>query len=253
MKQYICLAVLVFFFGCKEEKKEMEIKKLDFTTETYKKETSLKCDPCPDVSVTIPVAKNIPVVADSINKKVFNTVRDIIYFGEQPYQASDYNTLLASFIKSYEEVVTEFTDHKVGWNGNVKGSVDYKSDEVLNIKINSYTYTGGAHGYESNQSLLFNPKTGKTLKRNNIIKNEEGFKAFAEKKFRNEFNLSPEKPINSTGLMFENGVFELPQNIFFTKNGLLLYYNTYEIASYAEGPKELLLTYDEVEEFLLIK
>lgn len=53
--------------------------------------------------------------------------------------------------------------------------------------------------------------------------------------------------------MFEYEKFNLPQNIFYTDKGLLLYYNSYEAASYADGPKELLLPYVEVEEFLRLK
>ena len=53
--------------------------------------------------------------------------------------------------------------------------------------------------------------------------------------------------------MFEDEKFQLPQNIFFTDKGLLLYYNSYEIASYADGPKELLFSYKEVNDYLLIQ
>ena len=53
--------------------------------------------------------------------------------------------------------------------------------------------------------------------------------------------------------MFEDDTFHLPQNIFYTDKGLLLFYNPYEVASYAEGTKELLLTYKEVNDYLLIR
>jgi len=33
----------------------------------------------------------------------------------------------------------------------------------------------------------------------------------------------------------------------------LLYYNTYEIASYADGPRDVMLPYSEVDKFLRIK
>ena len=51
--------------------------------------------------------------------------------------------------------------------------------------------------------------------------------------------------------MFENDTFQLPQNIFYTEDGLLLYYNSYEAASYADGPKEILFPYDKISKFLL--
>ena len=39
----------------------------------------------------------------------------------------------------------------------------------------------------------------------------------------------------------------------FNDKGLLLYYNSYEAASYADGPKEIQLTYSELEPYLKVK
>lgn len=258
MTRYISLLfVAVLLTACGKEKKETtepETPALAFKTETYTKKTSLPCkDHCAIVNIEIPIAEGIPVASDSINKTVFNTIRKIIFFGEKPYTATTYEDLNKSFIGSYEELKKQFPEDAIGWEGKVKGTIDYQTDKVLNIKLNHYTYTGGAHGYEGNTSLLFNPETGKALKYSDIFKDEAAFKAFAEKKFRAKFKVPEGKGINSTGFMFEDEVFALPLNIFFKENGLLLYYNSYEIASYAEQQKELLLPYSEIEQFLKIK
>lgn len=251
----LLLAICITFASCQKDKKEeIETKALDFQAKSFEKKTALPCkgEICADVKITIPEASNVPIVADSINKKIFNTVRGIVYFGEKPYDGKNYEEIMTSFINSYEELKKEFPDETLGWEAKIDAKVDYSSDKVLNIKLNHYTYTGGAHGYEGNRSLLFNPETGKELTRKDFLKDEAGFKAFAENEFRKKYKI-PAGAINATGLMFENEVFELPQNIFFTKNGLLLYYNTYEVASYADGAKELLLPYDQLTNYLLIK
>lgn len=247
MKYFIIYTLLLFSVAqCSNE--------LVFEDESFQKKTSLPCtDNCPSISVKIPVANGVPVVADSINKKVFSVMKEIIYFGEKPYTAKDYNGLLTSFINSYEKLQKDFPKDKFGWEADIKGIVKYQSENVINIEINHYTYTGGAHGYQGLRSLLFNPTTGKTISNNELFKDRAAFKAFAEKKFRAKYKIPAPKSINSTGLMFEKETFHLPQNIFFTDNGLLLYYNSYEVASYADGTKELLLPYTEVNNFLLIK
>ena len=53
--------------------------------------------------------------------------------------------------------------------------------------------------------------------------------------------------------MFLDDVFVLPQNIFFKENGILLYYNAYEAAAYAEQQKEVLIPYSEADAFLKMK
>ena len=247
MKYFIIYTLLLFSVAqCSNE--------LVFEEQSFQKKTTLPCTgDCPSISVKIPVANAVPVVADSINKKVFSVLKEIIYFGEKPYTSKDYNGLLTSFINSYEKLQKEFPKDKFGWEADIKGSVKYQSENILNIEINHYTYTGGAHGYQGLRSLLFDPNTGKSITNDELFIDKAIFKALAEKKFRAKYKIPASKSINSTGLMFEKEMFQLPQNIFFTDKGLLLYYNSYEVASYADGAKELLLSYTEVNDYLAIK
>lgn len=247
MKHFIIYTLLLFSAAqCSSE--------LVFKEQSFQKKTTLPCtENCPFISVKIPVANGVPIVADSINKKVFSVLKEIVYFGEKPYSAKDYTSLLTSFIGSYEKLQKEFPNDKFGWEADIEGSVKYLSEAVLNIEINHYTYTGGAHGYQGLRSLLFDPNTGKSISNYQLFNDRAAFEAFAEKKFRAKYKIPASKPINATGLMFEDEKFQLPQNIFFTEKGLLLYYNSYEIASYADGPKELLFSYKEVNDYLLIQ
>lgn len=244
MKHYIFLVFLALALtSCNKE--------LSFENETFEKESSIPCEKnCPKITIEVPIAKNIPIVADSINKKVFSVIREIVYFDEDPKKANDYKSLAASFIASYEEMHKKFPEETFGWEGKIKGSLEFESDQIINIKIDHYTFTGGAHGYQGLRSLLFHPKTGKTIFTDEIFKNETEFKAFAEKEFRAKYKIPTKVNINATGLMFENDKFQLPQNIFYTKEGLLLYYNSYEAASYADGPKEILFPYAKVNQYL---
>lgn len=250
------VAISLTFASCKNDKTEdTETETLVFKTKTYSKKTALPCktELCAEVNISVPEASNIPVVADSINKKIFNTVRGIVYFGEKPSNGKNYEEVMTAFINSYDQMKEEYTDERPGWEAQISGKVDYSSENILNITLNNYTYTGGAHGYEGIRSLIFDKKTGKSLERNDIIKDTVNFKIMAEKKFREKFKIPAGKPINSTGLMFIKDVFELPQTFFFTNKGLLLYYNTYEIASYVDGPKDLLIPYNELENYLVVK
>jgi hypothetical protein len=244
MKHYTFLVFLFLIFtSCSKE--------LSFKNETFEKKSSIPCkSDCPKIVIEIPIAKNSKIIADSINKKVFNVIKEIVYFGETPEKANDYETLTNSFIESYEEMHKKFPSETFGWEGKILGDIEFESDQILNIKIDHYTFTGGAHGYQGYRSLLFNPKTGKTIFNDQLFKNEKEFKAFAEKRFRIKYNIPAKANINSNGLMFENDAFQLPQNIFYTTEGLLLYYNSYEAASYADGPKEILFPYEEVGKYL---
>ena len=227
---------------------------LEFSTQTFTEQTTLPCsDNCPNVEVKLPIAKKGTIAADSINKRVFAVVRSIIYFGEKPYTGTDYKTLLYSFIGSYEDMKKEFPKDTFGWEAKLEGSIPYQSEKVLNYKIEHYTFTGGAHGYQGVRSLIFNPETGKILKNEDLFNDVNAFTQFAEKKFRTAYKIPQNDGINSTGLMFEDEKFALPYTLLFNDQGVLLYYNTYEAASYADGPKELQLTYEELAPYLKVK
>ncbi|MEZ7498270.1 DUF4163 domain-containing protein [Flavobacterium sp. Arc3] len=247
MKNYILFASVFFLFArCEKE--------LVFENQTFEKKTTLACkSDCPHIIIQVPIAKDVPIVADSINKKVFSVLKEIVYFGEKPYTSTDYKGLVSSFIDSYEKLQKDFPKDSFGWEAKINGEVKYVSENIINIEIKHYTYTGGAHGYQGLRSLLFDSNTGKTILQHQLFKDRKSFKAFAEKKFRNKYKIPEKGSINQTGLLFEDDTFHLPQNIFYTDKGLLLFYNPYEVASYADGTKELLLSYNELNDYLNLK
>lgn len=269
------LAVVLALAGCKDEKKvtpeaeepdtpqqETIIESptessaaLTFRPQVYTRKSSVCKAGCTKVSIkTAGALSGAPGVADSINAAEFRVARSIVYFGEKPTNAKDYAELMNLFIKSYDDLAKKYPEEADRtWEATINTSVVYQSENIINLKINNYLFTGGAHGYEGNRSLLIDAKTGKTLTYPDILNDIKGFTAFAEKKFRQKFKIPAGRNINSTGLMFEKDRFALPQNIFFSKEGITLYYNAYEIASYAEQQKELLIPYREAEKFLNIK
>lgn len=264
MKQITILALsLVLFTACKKDTEKTEVTTettvteaptLAFATKDYSQRSKVGCRDtlCTYVRISVPEASGIPAVSDSINNKIFHVARSIVYFGEKPTNAKSYNEMMTSFIKSYEELKKDFAE-SFPWEAKIKARVDYQSDSIINIKLNNYMFTGGAHGYEGNRSLIFNAKTGRSLSYDQVFKDKKAFTAFAEKKFREKYKIAAGKSINSTGLMFVDDKFILPQNIFYTDKGLLLLYNAYEVASFADGTKEILIPYSEADAFLKVK
>ncbi|OIQ19338.1 MAG: hypothetical protein BM557_06440 [Flavobacterium sp. MedPE-SWcel] len=260
MKHYIAIAFIALLFtACGKDKKEatdidtVDTAKLTFEVMHYDKETISSCTDCPNINMDISVAEGLQPAADSINKAVFNVAREIIHYGKDPYSATDYKELTESFVKSYTDLKKEYPDETAVWEGSVKAAVAHRTDDLINVVIEYYTFTGGAHGNAGIQSLLFDPKTGHHFANREIFNDLKGFTDYAEKKFRKQLNIEAMDSINSTGLLFEDGKFSLPNSILFTDKGVMLYYNAYEISSYSEGTKELVLPYEEIEQYLRIK
>jgi len=223
-----------------------------FTTEEYKEKSGLVNTPDATLVAEIPVAGGDSIASKYINNKIFNTVK-LIVSNSDTDTSGDYLQLFSGFINNYKKFITEYPDAPGAWEISIKGTVEYNTPEIINIKLDSYTMTGGAHGNGNKTSLLFDPQTGKELFLKDIVNDTVALARIAETKFREKYDIAPDKNINSTGFMFLNDAFVLPQNTFITMDGLLLYYNAYEIASYADGTKEIELPYNEIKNYLSVR
>lgn len=251
MKKLVTLlALTALIASCnapsKKENDQPENKlSIDFVAQTYNDST----DKGAAIAITIPFADAESDAAKAINKELFTTVKSVI---NESSEESNYEGLMQSFIKDYEAFKSEFPDSAIGWEAIVESSVELNNSELICIEIDAYTFTGGAHGNTIATSKLFDPKSGKNLEIKDIIKDIPAFTKIAESKFRETFEIPTDATITSTGFWFENDTFALPLNIFFTEHDVVLHYNQYEIASYAEGSKEVRIALEDIKDLLSI-
>jgi len=211
--------------------------------------TEKDCPDCPDVSVEIPKALQTTKLSATINAALEEELISLLVFDDE-VEPSSLNEAILSFKNGYQELKKLYPDETAGWKAKIDGTVTYEDKNKLTIELKSYLFTGGAHGYSSNRFLNFDKRKGKELENWELFKDLEHFKKFAETKFRIQERIPQDDTINSTGFMFERDGFYLPENIGFTEKGLMLLYNQYEVASYAEGAIMLTLPYGEVKNYL---
>lgn len=248
------LLLVVLVSACSNNKKSSagaeDESMVSFFIKDFSKKSELANFPESELTANIPLAKADEAIAKKINDAIFESVKSVI--GEEGDTCSVYETLFSKFISDYETFVKQYPDFPRGWEATIKGSVERNTSKIINVKLESYVMTGGAHGNTNIYSLLFDPKTGEELSLKKLVKDTTSLARIAEEKFRVKYNIPNDKPINSTGLMFPGDKFVLPQNIFVKEDTLLLLYNRYEIAAYVQGTKEIALPYDEVKKYLAI-
>ncbi|TBW27185.1 DUF3298/DUF4163 domain-containing protein [Gramella sp. KN1008] len=238
--------------SCADEPKDTQKESdesLVFSSKTIEKSLD-NCSPeegeCTFISLTYPVAKN-GEEADNINKRIVEFLRNTIDYQEEGGKKSP-KELAEDFIGNYKETAREFPEYELPWEATVNGKLVYDTPKIICLQFNTDMFTGGAHGYTSTDYLNFDPESGKTLTADDLF--TEKFVNFVEKDFRKKQNIPEDANINSTGMLFENDRFHLPKNIGITKNKVILHYNAYEIAPYAEGSFTLTYPREEIEEFL---
>ena len=100
--------------------------------------------------------------------------------------------------------------------------------------------TGGAHGHLNVSFLNFNAQTGNMLKNEDLFEDYLAFTKIAKTYFDEEI-------ADKKDLYFEPDNFTLPENIGFNEEGVILLYNTYEIAPYSSGMTEIQIPWEELQ------
>lgn len=237
------LPILLLILGCENESK--------LTFEPMELH-SKNCSDCAKIEISVPKALDKLTVSNTINQALKEEIISILSFDEEQ-EVDNIDKAMASFTKSYQDLKAKFPDESMGWEASIIGEVSYENETILTIALNSYTFTGGAHGYGSTTLLNFDKRSGAELENWELFEDFEGFLKFAETKFRIQEQIPQDENINATGFMFEQDTFHLAENVGYTPEGIQFIYNQYEVASYADGPIILNLPYAEINSFLKVK
>ena len=132
---------------------------------------------------------------------------------------------------------------------NIKITKDYETDKVVTFFYNSYENGGGAHGGAVGSGMTFRKSDGRridwdlftTVKIQSIIRN--GLKEYFEVKTDDEL----------AGCLTLNDSFILPMPVtppLFGKDGIIVTYQQYEIASYAAGMPSFVIPYKKAKDMM---
>ena len=243
MKQFawlICSISFLLIIGCEEEEK------LTFKNYVIEKDS---CNECAKVEITIPQATGNSKLAQSINRALEEEIMALLSFDEAT-DVANLEEAIISFKKVYKEFLSENDAVGAEWEATFDAAISFENEHLISINLESFLNTGGAHGSANTTLLNFDVYKEVLVENWELFDDLDRFIVFAETKFKLQEKIEDDN-INATGFMFEKDQFYLPENICFTKNGLLLLYNPYEIGSYADGAIVLYISHAEVSPFLM--
>lgn len=236
---------------------------LQFDMKTVQR-TSGDCAPdsstCANVTIVYPVAVAGPkVLQQSINRYVeqrlqsmkldFNPDADTTATGNAAEALTDF------FLKQRQHFVEDIKTMPdmpaalAGWALQVKGKPIYTSPGVTSLRFDIFYNTGGAHPNAYNVFQSFD-STGRQLTLPQMVTDTTRLRSLTEKEFRKVRHIAGDKTLADAGLFVSDNQLPLPQNAALTGQGLLLYYNPYEIGPWAFGSTELLLPYAQLQDLL---
>jgi len=230
-KTYLSLLCLVLIFISCETETKITFEEIEITS----KKNSI-------VSIIIPKASGTTEITNNINEGISNTIINILNF-EETDDDENIEELIIKFNDEFNAFKNDFPDSSQVWEVQIDGDVMYQSAEVISIALTSYWNTGGAHGVLTITILNFNPQTGFQISTADLFTDIEAIENITKSYFEKTIN---EKDIST----FDTNGFELPRNIGFTEDGILMLYNVYEVASYADGIIQFTVPYNKISSYL---
>jgi len=166
----------------------------------------------------------------------------------QPGNAAE--LMAAEFLQQYAKSRKEYPDAatNIGWKLAISSEVLHQAPALVSLKMQAVGYSGGAHGYDVTTLQSFD-STGHALRLTEMVTDTVQLRKVVEQEFRKVRELGTET-FEQQGFYTQNGNLPFPQNAVLTQQGLLLYYNAYEVNAYAFGPTQLLLPYAQIEQLL---
>ncbi len=198
---------------------------LTFTSSTYVEHGALF-----DIKLSYPVAHD---GAPALNDKVTTAV------GE--YVATTTNI----FKESIKDAEQWYSGAKYGLEGEY--DIPLQNDRFVSIMFNGYMFTGGAHGMQIYQTMVFDTLNAKKLVFSDV---------FDGNKYTNELSAAFRKKINGLETLemsdadwIKSGTEAKPENFqywYLAKDGFHVIFPPYQIAAYAAGSFDLAVPYSEL-------
>ena len=207
---------------------------------------------CAELKIEYPYlsgSKNNKAIVSINNNIKLQLLQPILDEGE--YNSLD--SLISAYFNEFNLVLKETVQPVQGWQIERIMKVKNQSAKMLAIEYSDYSYLGGAHPNSFLTYSNYNLENGEQVSLDDCFNKdyEEQLNSIGEKIFRQQKNLTSKSDLNSEGYWFDENKFELNDNFAIIQNGLLFYFNAYDIAPYAMGSTELIIPYSEIKQLIL--
>lgn len=162
------------------------------------------------------------------------------------------NKYINSRFEEYQKSFTEIQSEPMELSGFTLEQ-SFKINEILHflsISIFENSFYGGAHPNSNITHLVYNLNTKTRVTYNDLFTDVDEFQKIAEKKFRNLYKIQNGMPLSSSGFQFENDKFSLSEFFYIENDGIVLFWNAYDIAPYAFGPILIKVKFKELDSIL---
>ncbi len=267
MKQFNYLAALCIFAlpSCKEasmgrgDTLTFESFALDTVAHLFNDTVYPGCELILDLQLPTACADSTLLV--SVQDWVIGQTIGNKYIGEKPQQAID--QYAKDYITYYLEYEDEYRSAQkkrllrqgvsfLNYYEQLTNTIDFNNAEFLSTTVDSYAYTGGAHGMSGKYNYTYSFDLERSFVLTDLF-GEQELPAIGQLIVQ---QISKDQKLKSPSELQDNGFFSIDEvlptnNFFFNKEGVTWTYNPYEIAAYSAGQINATIGWHQLLPFVL--
>lgn len=244
---FLCLALFVFACKSKNTNSASQASALKSDTRTFSKKFCDPSDVCASFEVSVPeLSGGDSAVTTAVNHSVQSFILSTVGANVSlPFPAA-MDAAGEQFVEMFKQSQTENPDMPMGYSMEIKGSTLLLNKKVATVHLDGYSFTGGAHPNPFTTVVSYNMQDGgNVLNINALVADTNAVRSMLEAGYKQAKGMKPEENISEL-LYPELPQLPMPANAAVLPQGILFYYNAYEVAPYAVGPTEIVLSWEQL-------
>ncbi len=246
LSQGLLFSLTLFVIAC-NPKETRVVAPLRAETIAFEKKFCVADTICAIFDVTVPqISGGDSSVTAAVNHSVQSFVRSTVGAGESPSFTVAMDSAAAQMISAFKQSRIDIPDIPMGYSMEIKGATPMLTTKVATMYVDGYSFMGGAHPNPFTTVVSYDLlQGGKALSITSMVADTNAVRPLLEAAYKEAKGMKPEEKI--TDLLYpELQHLPMPANVAVLPEGLIFFYNAYEVAPYAVGPAEIVLTWEQL-------
>ncbi|MBP6812598.1 MAG: DUF3298 and DUF4163 domain-containing protein [Saprospiraceae bacterium] len=242
----VLLLTTGILFSCKNDTKQPTPLVVTMTEAASKK--CVHDTICAEIKLSYPVLTGglNPVATQAINDSLLSFVYMVIGGNPKLPLPQAFDSASLNLYMMLQDQLDMSPDYPGGFTNELSSKVLYQNVKLISVEMSNYSFTGGAHGSYGSALNTFLLANGKALQLTDIVQDSAKLRPLLEQGFVAAKNVDGEH-YQLTDLVFPESLpLPLPMQWCIVKEGLRLTYNPYEVAPYAVGQTDIVLSWDQL-------
>ncbi|GAB4490358.1 MAG: hypothetical protein OHK0019_09090 [Saprospiraceae bacterium] len=248
---FLFAAISFFATSCEEKKPKPTVSPLVSVNMVEKKSRK-----CVSDSVCAEISLRYPILTGGDNTSAVNAINDSLQkmalagilanpslIIEQAFDSAQTNLFAL-----LQEQVKQMPNWGTGFFKSVETKTLLNTSKFLSFEMNASGFEGGAHPYYFAALTSYDLNSGKSVGLTDVVRDTSALRPMLEKGFLEAKKQTPaDDTLKLSDLLFpEIGRLPISTNFCLVPEGVRFLYNPYEVASWAVGPTDITLTWEQL-------